>query len=69
MRELVSPIWVVAVAVLIVAGVILLVASGGDGTAGVVGFGLLGLGAVVGTALAFYAVGRSEDIARERGRD
>jgi hypothetical protein len=69
MRELVSPIWVLAVAALIIAGIILLVATGGDGTAGVVGFGLLGLGAVVGTALAFYAVGRSEDIARERGRD
>ena len=69
MRELVSPIWVIAVAAFIVTGVVLLVASGGDGTAGVVGFGLLGLGAVVGTALAFYAVGRSEDIARERGRD
>ena len=69
MRELVSPVWVLAVAALIIAGVILLVASGGDGTVGVIGFGLLGLGAVTGTALAFYAVGRSEDIARERGRD
>jgi len=69
MRELVSPAWVLADAALLIAGVILLVATGGDGTAGVIGFGLLGLGAVAGTALAFYAVGRSEDIARERGRD
>jgi drug/metabolite transporter (DMT)-like permease len=68
-RELVSPIWVIAVAALIVVGIVLLVVSGGDGTVGVIGFGLLGLGAVVGTAVAFYAVGRSEDIARERGRD
>ena len=69
MRELVSPIWVLAVAATIIAGIILLVATDGDSTGGVIGFALLGLGAVVGTALAFYAVGRSEDIARERGRD
>jgi drug/metabolite transporter (DMT)-like permease len=65
MRGLVPTPWVVATALLIVAGIVLLVASGGDDTAGVVGFGLLGLGAILGTALAFYAVGRSEDVERE----
>jgi hypothetical protein len=66
MRGLVPMPWVLATAALIVVGIVLLAATGADGTVGVIGFGLLGLGAVVGTALAFYAVGRSEDIERER---
>ena len=68
MRGLVPTPWIVATALLVVVGIVLLAASGADGTAGVIGFASLGLGAVVGTALAFYAVGRSEDIARERER-
>lgn len=65
MGGLVPRPWLIAAAVAIVAGIVLLVVA--DGTLEVIGFGLLGLGAVVGTALAFYAVGRSEDVARERG--
>lgn len=64
MAGLVPRSWVYATLALVVAGVVLLVL--GDGTIEVVGFALLGLGAVLGTALAFYAVGRSEDIDRER---
>jgi hypothetical protein len=66
MRGLVPLSWVIATAALIVVGIVLLAATGADGTVGVIGFALLGLGAVLGTALAFYAVGRSEDIERER---
>jgi hypothetical protein len=66
MRGLVPLPWVLATAALIVVGIVLLAATGADGDLGVVGFALLGLGAVIGTALAFYAVGRSEDIDRER---
>ena len=65
MRGLVPRSWVLATLALIVAGIVLLVIA--DGTLEVIGFALLGLGAVVGTALAFYAVGRSEDVARDRG--
>lgn len=64
MAGLVPRSWVYATLGLVVAGVVLLVL--GDGTIEVIGFALLGLGAVLGTALAFYAVGRSEDIDRER---
>ena len=65
MRGLVPRPWIVATLASIVVGIVLLVLA--DGTLEVIGFGLLGLGAVVGTSLAFYAVGRSEDVARERG--
>jgi hypothetical protein len=59
--------WIGATIVLIVVGIVLLATT--DGTAEVIGFACLGLGVVVATALAFYAVGRSEDVARERGED
>ena len=49
---------------LIVAGIVLL-ALGEEVGALAVG----GVGAVIAVALAFYAVGRSEDVDRERGRD
>jgi hypothetical protein len=65
MRGLVPTPWVVATGVMILAGIVLLVVTDG-GVGGAIGFGLLGLGAIVGTSLAFYAVGRSEDIDRER---
>ena len=65
MRGLVPRPWLYATAVLIVAGIVLLATT--DGTLEIIGFALLGLGAVLGTALAFYAVGRSEDVARDRG--
>ncbi len=65
MRGLV-PAWsVVACVVLIVAGMVLILVSASD-TADLAGFVVFGLGAVGGTGLAFYAVGRSEDIERER---
>jgi drug/metabolite transporter (DMT)-like permease len=65
MLKLVPRPWLVATLVLIVVGIVLLATT--DGTAEVIGFACLGLGAVLGTALAFYAVGRSEDVARDRG--
>ena len=57
--------WWAATALSVVVGIVLLATT--DGTVEVIGFALLGLGLVVGTALAFYAVGRSEDEARARG--
>ena len=65
MDHLVSRHWVASAVIMLVAGMVLLAVSGADGTAGIIGFALFGLGAVEGTALAFYAVGRSEDIDRE----
>ena len=67
MASLVPRPWIFATIALVVAGVVLLATQ--DGTPEVVGFALLGLGLVLATALAFYAVGRSEDVARERGTD
>ena len=67
MAGLVPRPWVIATVVAMLAGIVLLVVA--DGTLEIVGFAVLGLGAVVGTALAFYAVGRSEDVARARGED
>ena len=55
----------IALGALAVVGIVLLATT--DGTVEVIGFACLGLAAVAGTALAFYAVGRSEDAARERG--
>ena len=65
MRGLVPRSWLYATAALVVAGIVLLATT--DGTPEIIGFALLGLGTVVATALAFYAVGRSEDVARDRG--
>ena len=65
MRGLVPRPWVYATLALVVAGIVLLATT--DGTLEIIGFALLGLGAVVATALVFYAVGRSEDVARDRG--
>jgi uncharacterized membrane protein YccC len=54
----------VLAATLVVAGIVL--AAVGDGTVDVVGFAVGGLGLVLACGLAFYAVGRSEDLERER---
>ena len=67
MAGLVPRSWIAAAVVTVVAGIALLAAT--DGTLEIAGFALLGLGLVAATALAFYAVGRSEDVARERGTD
>ncbi|HEX2088273.1 MAG TPA: hypothetical protein VHF89_21485 [Solirubrobacteraceae bacterium] len=64
MRELVPRPWLIAGVVLLVAGVV--VAAIGDGKVDVVGFGLGGAGVVLLVGLAFYAVGRSEDVDREQ---
>jgi O-antigen/teichoic acid export membrane protein len=56
--------WLLAGVVLLVAGIV--VAAVADGKGDVVGFGVGGAGAVILVALAFYAVGRSEDRDRER---
>ncbi len=68
MLKLVDRTWITVAAAMVVAGIVLLIVSGRkDDAAGIAGFALLGLGAILATGLAFYAVGRSEDIARERG--
>jgi hypothetical protein len=54
--------WLFSVAFDLVAGVILLAAGWT-----IPGFIVLGLGAVAATSLAFYVVGRSEDIERGGG--
>ena len=66
MSELVPRPWLIAAAVLLVAGVIVGVAA--DGKGDVVGFGVAGVGAILLVGLAFYAVGRSEDREREQRR-
>ena len=63
MRGLVNPAWWWSAAAMAVAGIVLLVV--GDAALDVIGFVLLGLGAIVATGAAFYAVGRSEDVERE----
>ena len=64
MSGLVPRPWIVAGVVLLVAGVV--IAAIADGKGDVVGFGVGGAGAVLLVALAFYAVGRSEDRDREQ---
>ena len=59
--------WIWTAALLIVAGIVMLAIFGTDDTIGIVGGAVLSLGAILGLGLAFYAVGRSEDVARERG--
>ena len=56
--------WIAVGVALLVAGVV--IAAVADGKGDVVGFGVGGAGAVVLVALAFYAVGRSEDRDREQ---
>jgi uncharacterized membrane protein YccC len=61
------PRWAaILAAALVLAGIVL--GGVGDGAVDVAGFAAGGLGLVVGIAVAFYAVGRSEDLDRERRR-
>jgi uncharacterized membrane protein YccC len=55
-----------AAIVMIVAGGVLSAVGDPPDAAGLAGFLLLGLGGILAVALAFYAVGRSEDLERER---
>ena len=64
MAELVPRPWLIAGVVLLLAGTVLAIV--GDGKADVAAFGIGGAGAIALTALAFYAVGRSEDRDREQ---
>ena len=59
--------WIWSAVGLVVTGIVLLAVFGTDGTMGIVGGAVLSLGAILGISVAFYAVGRSEDAARERG--
>jgi hypothetical protein len=62
--------WIAVLALLAVAGLVLALA-GGD-TLDVIGVALVGIAAVGAVSLGFFAVGRSEDRAREaeaRGRE
>jgi hypothetical protein len=65
--KLVPRPWLIVGAVLLVAGILL--AAIGDGKADVAGFGVGGAGAILLLGAAFYAVGRSEDLERERERE
>lgn len=64
MLALVPRPWLILGVVLLVAGIV--IAAVADGKGDVVGFGVGGAGAVLLVGLAFYAVGRSEDLERER---
>lgn len=56
-------IWIVALAACALLGLVLALA--GDDTLDAIGVGLVGLAAVGAVSLGFFAVGRSEDRARE----
>ena len=64
MLRLVPLPWLVAGLVLLVTGIVISVV--GDGKADAIGFGIGGAGAILLVGIAFYAVGRSEDIDREQ---
>ena len=64
MARLVPRPWLVAGVVLLVAGILISVFA--DAKGDVVGFGVGGAGAILLVGLAFYAVGRSEDLDREQ---
>ena len=54
--------------VLVVAGVAVLAAGGGDVTTDAIAMVLIGVGAVRGVAMAFFEIGSSEDRDRRSGR-
>ena len=56
--------WIFALAALAVAGIVLVLATG-DTALDAIGVGLTGVAVVGAISLGFYAVGRSEDRARE----
>jgi hypothetical protein len=64
MAALVPRPWLIAGVLLLVAGVVISLVT--DGKGDVVGFGVGGAGAILLVGLAFYAVGRSEDLDREQ---
>ena len=64
MTRLVPRPWLAAGVVLLVAGIV--ISAVADGKGDVVGFGVGGAGLILLVGLAFYAVGRSEDIDREQ---
>jgi hypothetical protein len=64
MARLVPRPWLIAGLVLLVAGIVIAIAA--DGKGDVVGFGVGGAGGILLVGLAFYAVGRSEDLDREQ---
>ena len=64
MKDLLPRPWLVAAVVLLVAGIV--IAAVADGKGDVVGFGIGGAGLILLVGLAFYAVGRSEDLDREQ---
>ena len=66
MLELVPRPPAVASVAAVVAGIVLLAIGEDFSATEVAGFILLGLGGIGLVALAFYAVGRSEDLDRER---
>jgi hypothetical protein len=55
--------WIAALSALAIVGLGLTLIGGG--TAGAIGLGLIGIAAVGAVSLGFFAVGRSEDRARE----
>jgi uncharacterized membrane protein YdjX (TVP38/TMEM64 family) len=57
----------VAALVLIVIGIALAAVAGGRVWLTATGVAVAGIGTVVGVSAAFWAIGRSEDRARERG--
>jgi hypothetical protein len=54
--------------VLVVAGLAVLAAGGGDVTTDAIAMSLIGVGAVLGVAMAFFEIGSSEDRDRRSGR-
>jgi hypothetical protein len=63
-KDLVPRPWLIVGVVLLVAGIV--IAAFADGKGDVVGFGVGGAGLILLVGLLFYAVGRSEDLDRER---
>jgi hypothetical protein len=55
-------------AVLFVVGLVVLAVGGGDTTPDAIAMVLIGVGAVLGVAAAFYEIGASEDRDRRAGR-
>jgi hypothetical protein len=58
-------VWIAAGGALVVVGIVLLAVSE-DVVPDAIGFTAVGAGAILLTALVFYAIGRSEDHERER---
>jgi hypothetical protein len=59
--------WGIPLAVILVAGIVLLTLDHSDTVLTAIGLGLLSIGSIGLVSLAFYAVGRSEDEERAAG--